>query len=120
METSLQTNEPRMNKQPMSTTKSMLYFTVATVIIIIGLALFFLTQKSSNLEVNLMEALNHPTNLQYEYIGGTEQILFYYAIGDNEEYLIRVHPNLIVIDSYNITKRPEVAQYFNEHYQLNW
>ncbi len=119
-ETSLRTNDPIVKRQPMSARQSFITFIVATLIILIAVTVFFHTQKTSNLEKKLMNALDHPSSLSYEHIGGTEQIHFYLAVADGNEYIVRLHPNQIVIDAFNVTERPEVGAYFKAHYDLNW
>ncbi len=67
-----------------------------------------------------MNELNQPTTLDYKHVGGTEQIHFYLATANNDEYLVRVAANSEIIDSFNLTERPDAGEYFKQHYQINW
>ena len=118
METS--TNIHVQTQGPMSFAKSFTILSILCILLVIGGAIFVNLQQHRALESKMLKAIDSTNEITYELIGGTSQINFYHAISGGEEYLFRVTPNLTMIDTFNITKRPEAGEYFKQHYQISW
>lgn len=106
-------------KKAMSLGKSSAIFTIITVILTIAFLVYANYQQDLFLSKNISTALDTTNVSSYEHIGGTEQVRFYIAHADDNEYLVRINPFRRVIDSYNLSERPEVVDYFKQHYDIN-
>ncbi|KHF38462.1 hypothetical protein [Halalkalibacter okhensis] len=108
-----------------SITKGIIGFIVVSSLFFIGMISFASAQQKSTLEANMIEAINpSSSDLTFEYVGteaNPQLRKFYLAQADGEEFIVRVYQNnKTVLDAFSLTEHPELAQKFQETYEVKW